>query len=189
MDEWIKDELEWDFPLSDSSDLENNQPTECGTKITVNNLCSGISQSFEYNIFVNEVIGIVQRRTNAEISNGLNITINGTKIEGAFLSIINGGGITPYKYFFESDDIKVMVIAGVSPETDPDKAGWYIYCNNREVLTADKSSLTTWKDDKDSSGVKYHNNYATFRGFVFSQVLILNDCHGIHQKLVSTAHH
>lgn len=167
VNKWMEDEDEWDFPLAKSSDSENNEIKECGTKIIVSNLFSGISQSFGYNAFANEVINIVQRRTNAEISNGLNIMINGTKIKGAFLSIISGGGIEPYKYTFESDNIKVMVIAGVSPETDPDKAGWYVYCNNREVLTADKSSLTTWKDDKDTEGVKYHNDFATFRGFVF----------------------
>lgn len=160
-------ENEWDFPLDKSSNTDKNDCSECGTKITVTNLFPGISQNFYYNTFVNEVIGIVQRRTNAEISKGLRIEINGTKIDGSFLSIINSGNVVPYKYVFESNDIKVMVIAGISSETDPDKAGWYVYCNNREVLSADKSSLTTWKDDKDIDGVKYHNNYATFRGFVF----------------------
>lgn len=164
--DWMK-ESEWDFPLTNSSDTEENDISVCGTKITVTNLFSGISQSFGYNAFVNEVITIVQRRTNAEITNGLNITINGAKIEGSFLSIINSGNVSPYKYTFESNNIKVMVLAGISSETNPDKAGWYIYCNNREVLSADKSSLTTWRDDKDTEGIKYHNDYATFRGFVF----------------------
>lgn len=166
VDKWMQ-ETDWDFPLAESSDSEQHDILECGTKITVTNLFPGISRSFEFTPFANEVINIVQRRTTAEISKGLQITINGTKIDGAFLSIINGGSVVPYKYSFESNDIKVMIVAGISAETNPDKAGWYIYCNNREVLTADKSSLTTWKDDKDTEGVKYHNDFATFRGFVF----------------------
>lgn len=164
---WMQNESEWDFPLFKSSDSENNKSSHCGTKIIVTNLFPSISKNFDYNVFINEVIGIVQRRANAEISKGLVITINGTKINGIFLTILNGGSVAPYKYLFESNDIKVMIIAGISPETDPDKAGWYIYCNNREVLSADKSSLTTWKDEKDTTGIKYHNDFASFRGFVF----------------------
>ena len=139
----------------------------CGTKITVTNLFPSISQSFVYNAFVNEVINTVQRRTNSEIINGLKIKINETEIKESYISIINSNKIFPYKYSFESNNIKVMVIAGISAETDPNKAGWYVYCNNREVLAADKSSLTTWKDDNDKDGIKYHNDYAVFRGFVF----------------------
>lgn len=167
VNEWMQDENEWDFLLAESSSSDDNESSQCGTKITVTSLYPSISKNFDYNVFINEVIGVVQRRANAEISKGLAISINGTKINGTFLTILNGGNVAPYKYSFESDDIKVMVIAGISAETDPDKAGWYIYCNNREVLSSDKSSLTTWKDDKDTTGIKYHNDFASFRGFVF----------------------
>ena len=163
---WISEEV-WDFPLAIANDDVPHDEMECGTKITVSKLFSGISRSFMYTPFINEVISIVQRRANAEISRGLTIEINGTRIEGAFLSVINGGRVLPYKHTFTSSDITVMVIAGIAPETDPDKAGWYVYCNNREVLSADKSSLTTWKDENDLEGIKYHNDYAAFRGFVF----------------------
>ena len=165
VDAWMQEE-EWDFLLSEANHSKNKK-TKCGTTITVTNLFPGIQQSFGYSAFTSEVINVVQRRTNSEISKGLTIRINGTKIDGSFLSIINGINVVPYKYEFNSNDISVIIIAGISQETDPNKAGWYIYCNNREVLSADKSSLTTWKDDKDIDGVKYHNDYATFRGFVF----------------------
>jgi len=158
---------DWDFPLAESDPAETNDVKTCGTKITVTQLHPGISQSFVFTPFANEVINIVQRRTNAEIINGLKITINDIVIGGSFLTIINSERVSPYKYVFESNQIKVMIIAGISAETDPDKAGWYVYCNNREILSADKSSLTTWKDDKDVDGIKYHNDYATFRGFIF----------------------
>lgn len=168
VNEWMKED-EWDFLLDEANDSEKNKVSTCGTKITVTNLFPGISKDFDYSVFVNEVINRVRERRNGELAKGLNIIINGIKIKGSFLSIINGGDVVPYKYKFESNHIKVMILAGISHERDPDKAGWYIYCNNREVLAADKSSLTTWKDDKDTEGLpfKYHNNFAYFRGFVF----------------------
>ncbi|PJJ30114.1 ATP-binding protein [Lacrimispora celerecrescens] len=164
--DWMKED-EWDFPLVSSDDTVNYDEKECGTTIIVTKLFSGISQSFHYNAFINEIINTVRRKTNSEIKNGLTITINGSKIEGSFLSIAMGGNVMPYKYTFDSNNITVMILAGISTETNPDKAGWYVYCNNREILSADKTSLTTWKDDSDNEGIKYHNDYATFRGFVF----------------------
>ena len=63
-------------------------------------------------------------------------------------------------------------MGGIAPREGknypPEKAGWYIYCNGRLVVAADKSSLTTWKDmENKSSGVVFHNNYAGFRGIVY----------------------
>lgn len=164
--DWMK-KRKWDFPLIECNDNENNDIAKCGTKISVTRLFPGISQSFDYNAFVNEVINTVQTRHSAEITKGLEIIINNQKIEGSFLSIINDGDVLPYKYSFESENIKVMVIAGISAEREPDNAGWYIYCNNREILSADKSPITTWRGEKDSDGMKYHNDFASFRGFVF----------------------
>ncbi len=167
--EWIqKDEAEWEFPLADAAEDEVNALQDCGTTIIVSKLFTGISHSFIYYPFITELIRIIQRRASIEIGNGLEITVNGIKILSSFLSIINGGYVAPYKYSFESCGTKVVVLAGISAERDPARAGWYIYCNNREVLSADKSSITTWKDDQDTLGIiKYHNDYATFRGFVF----------------------
>lgn len=44
---------------------------------------------------------------------------------------------------------------------------WYIYCNGRLVVAADKTSLTTWKDiENKNSGVVFTNTYASFQGTV-----------------------
>jgi hypothetical protein len=47
-----------------------------------------------------------------------------------------------------------------------DRAGWYVFCNNRAVLTADKSELTGWG----TAGLpKYHSKYNGFVGLLFFQ--------------------
>lgn len=63
-------------------------------------------------------------------------------------------------------------MSGIAPregkQYPPEKAGWYIYCNGRLVVAADKTSLTTWKDmENRGSGIVFHNNYAAFRGIVY----------------------
>ncbi|MDP3444781.1 MAG: ATP-binding protein, partial [Ignavibacteria bacterium] len=87
---------DWDFPLTESDSAETNDVKICGTKITVTLLHPAISHSFEFIPFANEVINIVQRRTNAEIINGLKITINDIVIGGSFLTIINSDRVFPY---------------------------------------------------------------------------------------------
>lgn len=86
--------------------------------------------------------------------------------------INNEEGIKVVKEEYDDDGINVQILGGIAPREGknypPEKAGWYIYCNGRLVVAADKSSLTTWKDmENKSSGVVFHNNYAGFRGIVY----------------------
>lgn len=165
--EWAINEEEWDFKFQDfKEEIENSEDT-CGTYIEVTNLYPGIANNFMSIPYKNEVIKKIQKRTSYEISKGLSIEVNNVKIESSFIKIIDDDIIKPYKYKFCNDDINVIIIAGLAPETSPEDAGWYIYCNNREIVSADKSSLTTWRGRDDSESIKYHNDYAAFRGFVF----------------------
>lgn len=164
---WAKDDNNWDFKFTDYTEEIANNKSECGTQITVTNLYDNIISNFKYNPYINELINKVRKRASYEINNNLVISVNGVKIESDFIKIIKDSLIKPYKYEFKDNDINVIIIAGLAPETKPAEAGWFIYCNNREIVEADKTSLTTWKDRDDVESVKYHNDYASFRGFVF----------------------
>jgi hypothetical protein len=65
--------------------------------------------------------------------------------------------------------VRVKLIAslaerGARNEWAYDRAGWYVFCNNRAVLTADKSELTGWG----TAGLpKYHSKYNGFIGLLF----------------------
>lgn len=159
---WVQKD-DWDFNLS-YFDENDHDISEWGTRITVDDLYPGISANCESNLFINNVIEKVQQQVGLEIFKGLQTYINNTKIEADFIKIVNDGSIKPYKEQFIAGDVEVVIIAGIAPMTDPELAGWYIYCNGRQIVTADKTSLTTWNDGEN---VKYHNDYAAFRGFVF----------------------
>lgn len=158
VDEWAAEE-NWDFKFS-ASDEDKHPEVDCGTKITIKKLYPGISIALTSNQFINELIRKVQSEASYEISKGLIININKTPVSKKFLSIVKDSNIKPYKYTFKNDSIKVIVIAGIANKTKPELAGWYIYCNGREIVSADKSNITTWDN-------KYHNDFAAFRGFVF----------------------
>lgn len=159
---WVERE-EWDFTFTES-DENDHDVSEWGTKITVDDLYPGISTDCGSNLFIKNVIKKVQQRASYEILQGLQIHINDIKIETEFIDIINDGPIKPYKESFSAGEVEVIIVAGIAPETKPSLAGWYIYCNGRQIVAADKTALTTWDDGEN---VKYHNDYAAFRGFVF----------------------
>ncbi|GAA3680312.1 histidine kinase/DNA gyrase B/HSP90-like ATPase [Yimella lutea] len=46
---------------------------------------------------------------------------------------------------------------------DPGDAGWYLFCNDRLLLVADRTSLTGWGNP----AAAYHPQYRSFRGFVY----------------------
>ena len=58
-------------------------------------------------------------------------------------------------------------MAGIG-NSNPSEAGWYIICNGRVILSADRSEATGWGSvAEQADGIpKFHNQYARFRGVV-----------------------
>ena len=91
---------------------------------------------------------------------------------GNHVKLVNGEDIQPVKESYIHGNVKVKIVAGIAEKKEkekyePENAGWYIYCNGRLVVAADKTSLTTWKDiENKNSGVVFTNTYASFQGTV-----------------------
>lgn len=69
----------------------------------------------------------------------------------------------------ETPKIKVTatIYAGIS-DAVLEQAGWYVICNGRQVLRADKTQTVGWDDAVNDIKIpKAHYQFARFRGFVF----------------------
>lgn len=171
--EWLnKDDSDWDFNFSAYEDNMNNSEEKLGTKIEVTDLNLEIAAELSSPEFEQEVIEHIQRRVGLDIAYGIVIIVNEKTLVGNNISLIDNEEIKPIKEEYEDGEIKVKILSGIAPREGktypPEKAGWYIYCNGRLVVAADKTSLTTWKDmENKSSGIVFHNNYAGFRGIVY----------------------
>jgi hypothetical protein len=62
--------------------------------------------------------------------------------------------------------VSVRLYAGVA-RSDPQEAGWYVYCNGRQILGADQTSVTGWGWNTEKTIPKYHNRFPMFRGYAF----------------------
>lgn len=171
--EWLKkDDSDWDFSFSSYEENMNNSEEDTGTKIEVTDLNSEIAAELNSEEFEKEVIEHIQRRVGLDIAYGIAIVVNDKTLVGNNISLIDDEEIKPIKEEYQDGEISVKILSGIAPREGktypPEKAGWYIYCNGRLVVAADKTSLTTWKDmENKSSGIVFHNNYAGFRGIVY----------------------
>ncbi len=158
--QWIKEE-EWNFQFDQAE--TNMQNNSVGTKIIVEDLKPDIISKFESEMFINSLIDYVQKYRTVEAESGLKIEINNILIDNSKEKILDSKMIQPYRYKISNPEATITIIAGITEKGRPDKAGWYVYCNNRLVLYANKENLTGWGENCRS----YHPSMAEFRGYVY----------------------
>lgn len=171
VEEWgKKDESDWDFDYEDCDTTD-----EKGTRITISNLNPGMDTAFGDPVFRNELLKLIARDYAFFIDKGFSITVCGHAAPSYKYQMKSSGQIAPAFDAYLDDGVSVRIVAGlvddlpddVPDELTPDmvdRFGWYVVCNDRVVLPADKSDKTIWGDD----GYKvWHGQYNGFAGFVF----------------------
>lgn len=172
VDKWEEDEGSWFF---DFAHIEDNKfsAEEIGTRILVQRLRPEVSSQFSSNQFKRQLSEMIRSHQRQFLACGLTIDFEGMHLTNTELRVRSGGEFSPAIEEFELDEgtdtpVNVRVLAGISESSPPD-AGWYIVCNGRVVLSADRSEATGWNSvAEQKDGIpKYHNQYARFRGVVF----------------------
>lgn len=161
---------EWDFDYDDCATTGAK-----GTHISITKLNEGIGTSFSDPVFRNDLLKLIARDYAFFIDKGFSIEVCDYQAPSYKYQMKSGGEIDPAFELYNDDAVLVRIVAGlvddlpddVPDELTPDKVerfGWYVVCNDRVVLAADKSDKTIWGDD----GYKvWHPQYNGFAGFVF----------------------
>ncbi len=172
VEEW-EAESGWNFPWSDfnSDKVSTDNP---GTDIKVTNLRPEVALKFGTTFFVNSIIGLIKSKHRQFISDGLQISVNSTRIDATNIYLLVGDGFAPGTDILEfpSDDgapVVAKIIVGVGPSS-PKEAGWNVICNGRVILEADRRPVTGWGLLEEEAGrtliPTFHNQFARFRGIV-----------------------
>ena len=172
VDEWSKKTNLWSFEYKVVGDSSSTMLTEDGTYIRVTSLNSDVLKEFRsQSYFFSTLISEVESALDFSIAKNFKIKINDKVLKKKALSLIEYDNLKSFCKLFYVDNVRIKVIAGLS-KPSPDDSGWYIYCNERLVLSCDKTNLTGWDGRRlgESSIVKWHNIYAMFRGIVFFDV-------------------
>lgn len=173
VDTWRKQPDEnWDFPLTNVVNQGTTVPT--GTRLKVTNLYPWIGNEFEAPTFKNSLIRSIQRDYAFILEKGFQVTVNGSAVVGKMPTLRLSNEIAPLRIEYDDEGVQVQIIAGLAappPEDDspqqryPEQElyGWYVVCNERVVVTADRTTLTGWGADTVPA---WHPQFYGFMGIV-----------------------
>lgn len=167
VDEWLKNN-DWEFDMDDAERL--GRP---GTAILIKNLYGGVAEEFEDATFVNGLARIVGRDYARFIEKGFKIYINDTEIKNRQYAVKSDEHFHPYRHTYDDHGVEVDILAGMaasppdsndpSEDKETEYYGWFVFCNDRVVLAADKTDRTVWGDE---GFPRWHPQYNGFMGMV-----------------------
>lgn len=162
----------WDFNFDKVEEGCINSPDKTQTLITITSLHKSISEEFSSPSFHSRLVRAVESAHLKAIERGLSIRIGETDLSLRQLTLLQSQLIKPHSSELTigvgEKAVRVRIYAGIE-EQKLSECGWYVFCNDRLIVQADRTSLTGWGTDEEE-GVdipKAHYQFARFRGFVF----------------------
>lgn len=176
VDTWEKDENDWHFKWADFDDDTEISRKQPGTDIVVDKLRPEVGARFNTTIFQNSIRGLIKSKHRTFISKGLVITVNGDVIDSSQLALYQSKQLSPGVEIRATGQggqlVRTRIVAGVGT-SQPKEAGWYVICNGRVILEADRRRETGWglieEREKGVAIPSFHNQFARFRGVVSFQ--------------------
>lgn len=174
VDDWImNDTPPWDFDIVNDEYLE-----EDGVEIKVESLTSGAKLSFDSPAFIQNLRRMIARDYSLHINRGLKIILNETEVVGWKIELRQSDDFKPMRLDYEDEvdegRVSIEIIGGmaapppesIDPSEDDDgdrRFGWYVICNGRIVLAADKTTVSGWGTDE---WPQWHRQYSGFIGII-----------------------
>jgi hypothetical protein len=134
-----------------------------GTTIVVKDLYGPIGNLFSLASFQKQLIRKLGAAYALFLSTGLQVSVNNTPVKALLPEFLRSKNLQPVRQFFKADGVDVLVLAGATPREDRQPRGWYIFCNGRMVVEADKTTLTGWGE----SLPQFHTKYNHFLGITY----------------------
>lgn len=168
VDAWLDDSAPiWDFDIEPSDPLPNP-----GVEIVVETLTPEIADTFSDVGFINALRASIARDYMLPLMQGLRIVLNGSPIEGWNIDLMQSKEFAPMRVRYQEGEVEVEILAGMweSPResNEPsrsrdDRSGWYVVCNGRVVVAADRTGQTVWGRGRFPA---WHGQYEGFIGVV-----------------------
>ena len=145
VNEWARDAtVPWTFLVLPRS---RQALEECGTRITVTNLYPETSTRVEDGVFLGQLKEAIATTYAYYLTKFVDISVNGESVFPSNLRVGSNNATDG----FELDDVTCTITAGLgTPEGElyRDKgSGWFVFCNGRTVISADKSRITGWNNN------------------------------------------
>lgn len=165
VEKWAENDDNWEFPVEEIDPART--PEEAGTEIVVTRLRDEVIQRLSEGTLLTRLSSLVGTTYSLFLQHSLAITINGNRVPPNPIPIGESEDVLPARRTLFIDGIEVEIFAGLAARKDGewniDRAGWYILCNGRVVVSADKTDLTGWG----TAGPQFVSKYRGFVGVAF----------------------
>lgn len=179
VDEWLEDPDDWTFPIDDANGEGVQSP---GTLVRCDKLLPSSTSRLGQAAFVSRVLSEISMRHALALQQGLAIEVNGKPLQPRPPSLLVSEELEPISYSEnlkdgQGQEVTMSISAGLAsadegdeeadtddPDlfTGSDRAGWYVFCNGRALLFADRNRLTGWGEEVP----RFHPQFRRFRGYV-----------------------
>lgn len=179
---WLADPApDWSFELSDVDEDTHIPMDQTGTVIEVEELHPLIAAEMASEQFANRLRDALRLRQALVLAQGIEISVNNDPVGEFEPELLSSEQVKPIveqeQIAANGGHVEMRLFAGLvrlrerEAELDddeaegfraPPEAGWYLYCNDRLLLAADRTRLTGWGE----AAAAYHPQYRQFRGYV-----------------------
>ncbi len=136
-----------------------------GTLIVIKQLHDEVKMRVSDPAFINQLQRQISRTYSWFLNRAVDITLNGVPIEGFQIPIAQSDIVQMGHESFQYGGVDVNLFSSLADQSGTrgwrdDTSGWYVFCNGRAVVVADKTELTGW-----GAGA-FPRYQPKFRGFV-----------------------
>jgi hypothetical protein len=161
------DDLEdWKIPLVFTGGADSEK--HAGTTIKITKLRPEVVMRIKDGVLEQKLRSVISRTYALFIGRYVSITLNGKEIVGFEIPLGKSNEVEPAYDIFEDDGVKIELFASLAirkeQEWKAETAGWYVLCNGRVVVAADKTELTGWGA---GSLPQFHSKFRGFIGVAF----------------------
>jgi|GEM_PF-186348 len=170
VDVWVEKDNsidDWTFPLKE----ERAEPSfaKAGTRIRVNRLHDEVKMRMKTGTVESSLRKSISTTFSFFLNRYVKIFVNNQMVEPTPIPTSRPSKGTVSFERFPDDGVEIRILAtlaktGADGRYDQTQTGWYVICNGRAVLTADKGEITGWGIPPMPA---YHTQYGGFIGLVF----------------------
>lgn len=151
---------DWKVPVSFDKAL-----SKAGTTINFSPLREEVKMRLRDPAFLGRLTQSIAQTYSLFLEQYVRVTLNSAAVMPSPIPIGEAESLKPGQADFTKDNVRVRILCGLaarSPMWAHERAGWYVLCNGRVVVSADKSDLTGWSVGLPS----FHSKYKGFVGIV-----------------------
>ena len=139
--EWAKDAGDhWTFPITTRSP----EKSKTGTRLAISELHDDVLRRLGDGLFLSQLRDRISRTYSVFIGRVVDIVLNKHAVEKESFDLAENYASEKFKWNGVSCNVTAGLAASTGTLFRDRNAGWFVLCNGRTVLYADKSPLTGW---------------------------------------------